>query len=366
VGVSRHVVLVGCGHAHALVLERWARDAPAASRLTLVTDRPRTLYSGMLPGLVAGQYREEELSVDAGELARRAGADLVLGRVTGIDPDARSLTLGDGRRVGYDVLSLDVGSTLAGLHELDPAPYVVPVRPADDLAARARHLDDVDSAVVVGGGAAGVEIAAAIRARRPDARVTLLEAGASLLSGYHPRVRRRVSRALSRRGVDVRLDTPVRGVGPSGVTLADGEMLHADLTVWATGSAAHPFLARSGLPVDAKGYLRVESTLRVPGEHDVFAAGDCASFTGHELPKAGVHAVRQGPILARNLVAVLQGEPLEPYRPQKDFLILLNLGDGTAIGTRWGHVVEGRWVHALKDRIDRRFVGRFRHPSCSA
>jgi selenide,water dikinase len=96
------------------------------------------------------------------------------------------------------------------------------------------------------------------------------------------------------------------------------------------------------------------------GHDDLFAAGDCATLVEHpRTPKAGVYAVRQGPYLTRNLRAALAGRPLASYRPQRDFLTLLNLGDGSAIGGKWGVSFEGRWVMELKDRIDRRFMERF-------
>jgi selenide,water dikinase len=110
---------------------------------------------------------------------------------------------------------------------------------------------------------------------------------------------------------------------------------------------------------DRAGFLRVDACLRAVGREDVFVAGDAASFDESPLPKAGVFAVRQGPVLARNLRAVAEGQAPRPYRPQKEFLVLLSLGDGHALGTRSGFVFGGRWVWWLKDQIDRRFMARY-------
>ena len=97
------------------------------------------------------------------------------------------------------------------------------------------------------------------------------------------------------------------------------------------------------------------------GHDEIFATGDCASLvTDPRLPKAGVYAVRQGPVLAHNLKAHAAGRPLRAYRPQRDFLSLLNLGDGRAIAVKWGFSAEGGWAWRLKDAIDRRFVRRYR------
>jgi NADH dehydrogenase FAD-containing subunit len=142
------------------------------------------------------------------------------------------------------------------------------------------------------------------------------------------------------------------------IRLADGATIEAETVVWAPGPAAHPFLRRSGLPVDEHGFVRVGPTLQAEGQPTLFAAGDCAART--DMPKAGVYAVRAGPVLAANLRASLSGGALRPFQPQRDFLSLLNLGDGTAIGCKRGLVVEGSWVFWLKDRIDRRFMARYR------
>ena len=119
-----------------------------------------------------------------------------------------------------------------------------------------------------------------------------------------------------------------------------------------------PFLRESGLPVDARGFVRVRPTLQVEGSDRLFAVGDCASLPG--MQKAGVYAVRGGPILAENLRRLPEGRALRAYRPQRGFLSLLNLGDGTAIGAWRGIGFEGRWAMRLKDRIDRRFLERYR------
>ncbi|MGH7366100.1 MAG: selenide, water dikinase SelD, partial [Candidatus Rokuibacteriota bacterium] len=116
----------------------------------------------------------------------------------------------------------------------------------------------------------------------------------------------------------------------------------------------------AGLDMDEGGFARIRPTLQCVGHDDVFAVGDCAAWTaGPGLAKAGVYAVRQGPVLAHNLMARLRGRRLRAYRPQRDFLSLLNLGDGHAIGTKWGVSAEGATLFSLKDWIDRRFVRRF-------
>lgn len=135
----------------------------------------------------------------------------------------------------------------------------------------------------------------------------------------------------------------------------------SDLTIWATGAAAPPVIRDSELPHDARGFVRTDQHLLVEGCSNLFAAGDCATLaSAPEKERAGVYAVRAGPILLANLRKRLAGRPLESHRPQSDYLRLLNLADGTALGSKWGLALQGRSVAWLKDRIDRGFVSRFR------
>ncbi|RIK89755.1 MAG: selenide, water dikinase SelD, partial [Proteobacteria bacterium] len=157
---------------------------------------------------------------------------------------------------------------------------------------------------------------------------------------------------------ELRLGARVARAEPGGVVLDDGERVACDALVWAVGAASPPWLAASGLPTDARGFVRVRDTLAVVDHDALFAAGDCARFEP-DLPKAGVYAVRQGPVLARNLEARVRGATLRRYAPQRDYFAALNLADGTAIGTKWGFALEGRPVFAFKDWIDRGFVRRF-------
>ena len=340
-------------------------------RMTLVVDQPVAIYSGMVPGLVAGQYRRDEVEIDVWPLARRAGARAVVARATGVDVAERRIVLEGRPPLRYDTASFDVGSTVGGLelpgvreHALPTRPIAVLVARVDELVARLRALAR-PRVIVVGAGAAGVELAFAIRARllREGAResgVTLLEQGPGVLAGHPRAAARRVEDNARARGIEVRCRARVAEARADHVRLHTGEQLGFDGLLWVGGAASLPLFADSGLPSDARGFVRVRPTLEVVGHDGLFAAGDCASLEGRpDLPKAGVYAVRQGPVLVYNLRARLGGTRLRPYRPQSDFLSLLNLGDGRAIATKWGLAAEGRAMFRLKDRIDRRFMRRF-------
>ena len=369
--IVHDLVLVGGGHAHIQVLKRWAMAPVPGARLTLVVDRPIAVYSGMVPGFVAGQYPREALEIDVRPLARRAGARCIVAPASAHDARAHRLVL-DGRPpIAYDTVSFDVGSTVAGFELPGVREHAIPTRP---IGGFVRRVDEVLAAarargpariVVVGAGAGGVEVAFALaarlhRERAGGAEVLLLESGPRVLPGHAASAAARVHAAAAARGVAIRTGARVTRVEPGVVHLDVGEPLPADAVVWVAGAAALPIFNGSGLETDTGGFVRIRPTLQSLGHDEVFAVGDCAAWTaGPGLAKAGVYAVRQGPVLAHNLIARLRGGRLRAYRPQRDFLSLLNLGDGGAIGTKWGVSVEGRVMFALKDWIDRRFVRRF-------
>ncbi|MEO8304705.1 MAG: FAD-dependent oxidoreductase [Betaproteobacteria bacterium] len=370
--VPHHVVLVGGGHSHVEVLRRWARVPPPGARLTVVADRARSVYSGMVPGFVAGQYRLDEIEIDVERMARRAGAEWVEARVTGLDAGARLIRLHGAPPIAYATASFDVGSTVSGLDRPGVRQHALPTRPiaefverVDALIERARQRP-LFRLVVVGAGAGGVELAFAFRSRfdrlgQPRVSVLLLDQGPRVLPGYPGCAALRIERNAHSRGVGIRCDASVIEAHADHLAMDNGEALACDTLVWVAGSASLPLFDDSGLEHDAQGYINVRATLQAVGHDDIFATGDCANLVNHPgLAKAGVYAVRQGPVLARNLEARVSGRPQREFRPQRDFLSILNLGDGHAIAVKWGICAHGAWTWRLKDAIDRGFVGRFR------
>lgn len=355
---TREVVLVGGGHAHVQVIRRMMMEPWEGARVTVIVDRPVAVYSGMVPGFVAGDYRAADVEIDVWPLARRAGVRVIVAAATGVDVGARRIEVEGRPPIAYDLASFDIGSTVAGLDLPGVRAHALATRPIG------RFVGELDArlagrvaprVVVVGAGAGGVELAFTLQ-HRTRGTVTLLDAHPAPLRGAAPSLVARVRRAAARRGITLRADARVLSVEADRVVLADGE-LPFDVLVWATGAAAHPLAG--DLPRDARGFLRVGPTLQLDGHPELFAVGDCAAFGPRPLPKAGVYAVRAGPILADNLRAAVAGRPLRDWSPQTDFLALLNLGDGTAIGCRNGVSFEGPWVWRWKDHIDRKFMRMF-------
>ena len=361
-------------------------NPPRDARVLVVLDRPAAVYSGMVPGFVAGDYRFSELEIDVVPLARRAGAGVILSPAVDIDPVRHEIGIEGRPPLRFDVASLDVGSTVRGLdlpgvrgHALATRPIGEFVREVDASVETLSRLGRAVRILVVGSGAAGSELAftleARLRARGANPSVCVVTPESGLLTDTSRRTQTRIVREAARRGIDVLARRRVVRVDDRGafVTAVDAidpadregdlEHLSADLVVWATGAAAIDFPANrctSMLARDKHDFIEVRNTLQAVGHDDVFAVGDCARMIEHRwVPRAGVYAVRQGPVLEQNLRAWLEDRPLREYRPQRDFLSLLHLGDGCALGSKWGLAFAGGGVHRLKEWIDRRFMERF-------
>ena len=374
--VVKDLVLIGGGHSHVAVLRRFGMRPLPGVRLTLVSSGVETPYSGMLPGVVAGHYDPDAAQIDLGMLARFAGARAIFEAAIGLDPAARTVLFEHRPPVGYDVLSLDVGSTP---REAVPgaADHAIPVKPIasflahwEALGARVRMGALPERIAVVGGGAGGVEILLAvqhaldgrIRERGRGARLPeydLFTADPDILPTHNPRVRRTLRTVLAARGVAVHAPSAVAEVGAGWLKTADGTRHEADEIFWVTQASAAAWLRESGLAVDDGGFVHVSTSLESVSHPGVFAAGDVAAVDGHALPKSGVYAVREGPVLARNLRRALLGQPLRRYRPQRRSLSLISTGGRHAVASRGGLALDGRWVWRWKDWIDRRFVRKY-------
>lgn len=371
------LLLLGAGHAQLFVLEALARRKIAARQVTLISPLERQLYSAMVPGLIQGRYTAEELTFDLPALARGAGAEFVQDSVTAIDAAARSVTLASGRTLPYDVASLAIGglpahSAIPGVathaHLVKPIDRAADLVPAMESAAAGAGPEPLQ-VVVVGAGASGIEVALATRARLDRlganrAIITLVDSSNTLLRHAGAGLAETVETTLRRSDVTLRLATGVEEVGPSHLRLTGGRILSADLVLWCAGTDAPPLFRDSGLPVEARGFLTVHDTLAVPGTTGLYGAGDAVSLQyAPRAPKSGTNARRQGPILAHNVGLALAGAGSERlgrrYLPTERNLVLLNTGDGRAILSYSGVVMSGGWVMALKDRLDRGFIGRF-------
>ena len=367
----KRLVLLGAGHAHVEVLRHFASLEEKGWDITVVSPYPWLTYSGMVPGHFAGHYELDECTIDVAALAKRARATLALTTASLVSADAGEVVCANGSVFPYDVLSLDVGSQPALGAVRGVERHAVLIRPIEravkgwnNVLAKARD-GQMGAITVVGGGAAGVELALAMRYRvvselyEAAPHVRVLADTPDIVPNAPLGARQALRRALRRHGVEVQAGSPVTEVGEGFVRLASGLEFATDAVFWVTGASAPEWLRQSGFACDERGFLLTNDLLQSPSHPNVFGAGDCVNELGHPLPKAGVFAVRAGPVLAQNLVAAMEGQPLQPHLPSRRYLALISAGDKRAVGAWNGFSWSGAWVWRWKDRIDRRFVARY-------
>ena len=321
-----------------------------------------------------------------------AGIDFIQDIVTSVDPKLQLISLQNGTMIKYDVLSIDIGSSSRGVHTIPGVnKYTIPTRPISSLLSQIENQeemiiekeelkyynnDKVLRLVVIGGGLAGIELSLALNHRwktmfqDKNLEVTILNSGTDLLPNESSWCREAIYNVLRERCVKVRHGCYVSHIDDSVIHLRNGEDVPYTHCLWATGAESHPLaweIKAHGIAVNDNGWIQVRPTLQSISHSNIFAAGDCASIESPNFDspsKAGVYAVRSGPILVDNISKVLNGfddyDQLISYVPQEDFLKLIVCGDGTALGFRFGIPLEGKWVWQLKDKIDTMFMDLFR------
>jgi NADH dehydrogenase FAD-containing subunit len=321
----------------------------------------------MGPGLLGGTYRPEEIRFHIQKTAEDRGAEFVTGKVVRVEPEACRLVLDSNETVSYDVVSFNTGSFVPVEKPEGPAPEIFTVKPIERLWEARKRIQELCREntlrlFVVGGGAAGVEMAGnawkAVQQAGGRAEITVLSGG-GLLSRFHPRARKKALESFRRRGIVCIEGQYIAGIVAGGVVSGEGESFSCDAAIWAVGIRPSPIFLSSGLETDEDGALLVNRHLQSVSSPTIFGGGDCIGFMPRPLDKVGVYAVRENAILYRNLMALLAGRQLLAFSPQRHYHLIFNLGDGRAISCRRSLVWAGRTAFRLKDRIDRRFMRRF-------
>ena len=377
VPVLKDLVLVGGGHAHVTVLKKFGMKPMPGVRITLICRDLQAPYSGMLPGFIAGHYSFDEAHIDLVPLSRFAGARFFHDEVVGLDTENKRLICRDRPDLGYDVLSINVGSAPDISAVPGAAANVTPVKPIDGfvdnwqgLCERVLPRQGGLRIGIVGAGAGGVELTLAVQYRLkellagkwPDNVVPefhLFTDADEVLTTHNRFVRAKFRRVLRERKINVHTDHKVVEARPGGLQCANGVTFDLDEILWVTMARAQTWPAQAGLDVDEQGFIKVNDMLESVSHPDIFAAGDIAHMVNYPRPKSGVFAVRQGPPLSSNVRRRLLGRRLKPYFPQREFLSLISTGDKYAIASRSWWALEGSWVWTWKDWIDRRFMRKF-------
>jgi selenide, water dikinase len=369
---THDIVLVGAGHTNMHVARMWRMNPIPGTRLTIVSPFGRSTYSGMLPGTLAGLYTADDMEIDLYRFAVPSGIRLIVSEAIGIDPKRRRIQFADRPEIRYDVASIGVGSVPAGHERWRDRPEFLAIKPMatfrDRFDVRLQQLIEQRSGTdqtpinvaVVGGGAAGVEITFCVQSLLKNQslpfELSLVDSNETVLRGYLPKTIRKAMSELAARGITLHNNQRVESIEDSQLVFKSGSTVPADIVLWATAAAPPPVFAEYDLEKSSDGFIAVRPTLQTLQYDNVFAVGDSGTIVENPVRKAGVYAVREGPILWDNIRRFLENRPAIKFEPQKGFLSLLADGRGHAFLDFMGFSIKSRWAWRLKDYIDRKFM----------
>lgn len=325
------LILAGCGHGHIQILSKLQHMDLDDLKVIVITNYDRKFYSGMLPGYINGSFSLEDVSFKVEDYCKNPNIELIFDEIVEIDKNENVVRTKNGS-YSFDYLSMNLGSKSIESFgpETESLHYVKPIYGFKELKDIGGGKDKL---LIVGGGAAGVELALAYGHRYPGLNITIVDKHADILLKFNNRTRSLAKKVLEFRNIKVMYGVYIDRIEENTAYYNDGE-IHFDQALVSTGVTGVD-IKYTGFEVDERNFLKVNNNLFVAD--NILAMGDMVHI--REFPhmqKAGVFAIRMTPVLVNNLFHVLFGDgELESYVPQERYLQIINTSDDRAI-LSWG------------------------------
>jgi NADH dehydrogenase len=380
---QHNIVIAGAGYAGlhiALRLGARLQNRRGDLGVTLVDRYDYHQVLTELPRVAGGTRAAEDVRVPLHRVLSER-IRFVRSTITGFD-FAQNQLLTEAEALPYTRLVLALGSRpndfgIPGLADraltlwsVDDAKRVLAAVDAE-VAGAARAQDPAEqrrrlTVVIGGGGATGVELAGELAEELPDLarrhdlppdlpKVVLVEAGPTILAGSSPELIERANDILAQLKVEVRTNSLIAQATEDGFVLKCGETIEGGVFVWAGGVKAPELVSGSGLPVGHNGRVKVDQYLRALDHPYIYVAGDLASVTdtrtGRALPPLAQIALEEGETVADNLLAEIEGRPLEAFSFQNKGIVV-SIGGRSGVADVMGRAIGGRLAHVLKDAIE--------------
>jgi NADH dehydrogenase len=345
----KRIVILGGGFAAIATAQRLEKRLRAGeAELVLISRENFSLFTPMLPEVSSGALDVRHIVTPIRAQLRRT--QFILADVTQLDAERRSVTYthtltGVSEIISYDEVVIAIGAATSTFNLPGVAERVFALKTLEDAGIlRNRFIwlleladtaeDEVErkrllTLVVVGGGFTGVEAVGEMvelfhsvgkfypHVSREDVEIVLVEGGKTLLPGLPARMGEYSERDLKRRGVRVITGDGVKSADDGGLELASGRRIETSTIVWSAGVRPRSLAIVGDLPRGKGGTIAVASDMSVPGYSGVWALGDCAAIPDGEggfYPPTAQHAIREGPLLADNIVARMHGKSTKPFR----------------------------------------------------
>ena len=360
--MTKRLLLVGAGHAHLEVLRSLTEETLNFTDICLISPSEFQYYSGMFSGYTEGIYSEEDTRIDLRKLTKKAGIQFIKKEASAIRPHHKKLVCHDGSVYPFDVISFDIGSRSIPYEFEESAARSV--KPNYQFIDEINQLRETHQPLIVGGGAAGTELALSIQAYKEKQQIkgqVRLITSEALLAPSPRVVSDKLRSILRKKGIRIWENERVVEVGETYVRTDRGNKVRHSGVLWLGGAIGDPIFQSSGVDIDEKGFAFVRSTLQFKNYDYIFGAGDCVSFIEHpHLPKSGVYAVREGPLLDRNLRRYLGNEELEDYKPQTNALYILSTGNHMGFLIYGPISLHTHRAWKKKNKIDRSYMDQYK------
>lgn len=350
----KNLVLLGAGLAHLQLLSRLARKPASGTQITLIAPYQVQLYAPMAPGFVAGHYALDECLIPLEALLKRADVPCLNRPVVAFDADARTVKLDNGSIYSFDWASLNtdlvqdrqqIEAAMPGARE-----HCLFLRPLASFAALWPRVAELGAGralriAVLGATHEAIELALAVRQRLPNAAVTLVADDPQITGQTQAAAKNRRVAILKQERITLLPDVAVR-IEAEQILMASGIRLACDAALLTIPGQTPAWLAESGLSLDDNGYVALDACRCSLSHPNVFAASD----------RGG----RSDLALVKNLSALLSGASARPYVGSSSTMQFTSYGNRRAL-LEWGQFsAQGRWAGWLKDRLDRRYLQRYR------
>lgn len=343
------LLLIGGGHSHLHVINNLSDHLRNNVDITLISPSIHQYYSGMFSGFTEGLYDESDIRIDLHKLCVTKGITFLEDTLVALDPFSKTILLQSNGVKTFDMLSVNIGS----VHEHSSVKHLY--KPNFRFPTLVQEWRAADSPIVIGGGASAVELALAAQSyRSKEGHATPVSIWTkSEVFSSQPKHTQKIRTILEEAGVQLTEHQSMSH--KQSLSFPEHSVLYF------TGPKAPDLFKQSGLSVDEKGYVLVNENLQSISHPSIFAVGDNASLEGYPyLPKNGVYAVRQGPVLLQNIERYLYSEDLLSFKPQRNFLSILSIGNRKGFLTYGDFSMTGFIPWKLKNKIDTKFIAAYR------
>ncbi len=367
--LEKDLVLLGAGHSNIEVLRNFSLKPIKGIRITLITNRLESPYSGMVPGYIEGVYKWSDIIIDLVQMSFHYDFRLICSEVTKIDGLNNKIFLKNREPLGYDYLSINTGINSKDIISTGQKKLTLPLKPISGINSLVsktiliQKKNPANKLVLIGAGAAGVEVALAFRMKFNDLgiknQIIIISNKKFILEKYNYRVRKVCENALKKNKIKVIYNKKVTKITENYVELDNKKKIYCSFPLLSTSSQPPSFIKKSNLSKTASGYLAIYGTLQIKNFKNIFASGDVSEISNVSNIKAGVFAVKQGIVLSKNLRNFINNKNLESYYPQKFYLSLIGLGKKRALANKYFLTFQGSIFWKLKEFIDRKFIKKY-------